>query len=90
MSKANGFEAIGRDPAASRVSIKVMGDDLLIRIPLKGKAAANPPLSSTGKSHLYGNTGGFTPVGTFAEVPGSGDMRINVCLTRKVGAGKSA
>ena len=84
MSKANGFTAIGRDPDTSRVSVKVMGDDLIVRIPLKGKDAKNPPLSSTQKSHLFGNTGGFTDI---PEVEG---FRLNVCLTRKVGAGKSA
>ena len=80
MAKAqgNGFTTIGRNPKTSRVSVKVIGDDLLIRIPLKGKAAANPPLSSTGKSHLMGNTGGFT------DLPGFKGVRVNVCMTHKV------
>ncbi len=80
MAKAqgNGFTAIGRNPKVGRVSVKVIGDDLLIRIPLKGKAAANPPLSKTGKSHLLGNTGGFT------NLPGFKDVRLNVCMTHKV------
>lgn len=77
-SKVTGFDTIGRNPESSRVSVKVMGDDLLIRIPLKGKAAASPPLSSTGKSHLLGNTGGFT------DIPEIEGVRINVCMTRKV------
>ena len=80
MAKATGFEAIGRNPDTSRVSYKLMGDEVLVRIPLKGKA----PLSSTGKSHLLGNTGGFS------DLPGLEGVRINVCMTRKVGAGKSA
>ena len=81
MAKASsGFEAIGRNPDTSRVSVKIMGDEVLVRIPLKGKA----PLSSSGKSHLLGNTGGFTDI---PEVEG---VRINVCMTRKVGKGKSA
>ena len=84
MAKATGFEAVGRNPETSRVSVKMIENDLVIRIPLKGKAANSPPLSSTGKSHLFGNTGGFTNV---PEVEG---FRLNVCLTRKVGAGKSA
>ena len=84
MAKATGFEAIGRNPETSRVSVKIMGDDLIVRIPLKGKDAKAPPLSSTGKSHLFGNTGGFT------NVPDVDGFRLNVCLTRKVGAGKSA
>ena len=77
----NGFTAIGRNPDTSRVSAKVMGDVLVVQIPLKGK---NIPLSSTGKSHLLGNTGGFT------DVPDIEGVRINVCMTRKVGKGKSA
>ena len=81
MAKANGFEAIGRNPDTSRVSVKIMGDDVVVRIPLKGKA----PLSSTGKSVLLGNTGGFT------DLPDLEGVRINVCMTRKVtGKGKSA
>ncbi len=84
MANGKGFEAIGRNPDTSRVSVKVMGSDLLVRIPIAGKAANKPPLSSTGKSHLMGNTGGF------ADVPELDGMRINVCLTRKVGKGKGA
>ena len=80
MAKATGFEAIGRNPDTSRVSVKLMGDEVLVRIPLKGKA----PLSSTGKSFLLGNTGGFS------DLPGLEGVRLNVCMTRKVGADKSA
>ena len=78
MAKATGFEAIGRNPDTSRVSVKRMGNDVVIRIPLTGKA----PLSKSEKSHLFGNTGGFT------DIPGVKGMRINVCLTKGVGKGK--
>ena len=78
-SKAStGFEAIGRNPDTSRVSVKRMGNDVVIRIPLTGKA----PLSKSEKSHLLGNTGGFT------ELLGLKDVRLNVCLTHKVGGAK--
>ena len=81
MTKSNGFTAIGRNPDTARVSVKIMGDDVVVRIPLKGKA----PLSSTGKSLLLGNTGGFT------DLPDIEGVRLNVCMTRKVtGKGKSA
>ena len=30
MARANGFTAVGRNPETSRVSVKIMGDDLIV------------------------------------------------------------
>ena len=51
-------------------------------LPDVGEPAVQPPLSSTGKSHLLGNTGGFT------DLPDVQGVRVNVVVARKVGAGK--
>ena len=50
-------------------------------LPDVGEPAVQPPLSSTGKSHLLGNTGGFT------DLPDVEGVRVNVVVARKVGAG---
>ncbi len=52
-------------------------------LPDVGEPAVQPPLSSTGKSHLLGNMGGFT------NLPEMEGVRVNVVLSRKV-TGKAA
>ncbi len=52
-------------------------------LPDVGEPAVQPPLSSTGKSHLLGNTGGFT------NIPEMEGVRVNVVVARKVTSGKA-
>ncbi len=48
---------------------------LWLKVPLTAAAIKAAPMSSSGKSKLIGNSGGFVPI--------PGGMKANVCITAK-------
>lgn len=61
------FQAFG----SNGISIAIADNALIVRIPMDDKARTASPLSSTGKSKLLANSGGFQ------MVPGT-NIKLNV------------
>ncbi len=60
------------------VEMAIAGDFMHFRVPITDKARKSAPLSSSAKSLLLGNTGGFQ------QVPGLGDVKVNLTATCKL------